>query len=88
MHIPSWMKLGFRSCKNNVRINLDFLHKLQRTESFLHTFYINKICLHTLYLDRNFVGQAVLRLSVAILHLSALFVSFLRLSTNTESCVP
>lgn len=44
--------------------------------------------LHTLHLDRDFVGQAVLRLAVAILHLPALLVSFLRLSADTERCVP
>lgn len=43
---------------------------------------------HTLYLDRDLVGQAVLRLAIAILHLPALLVSFLRLSADAECCVP
>lgn len=40
------------------------------------------------YLDRDFVGQAVLRLSVAVLNFPALLVSFLRLPANAQCCVP
>lgn len=80
------MKLGFRSCNENVRTKLDTLHKLKCKE---RNYTFNSVnVLHTLHLDRDFVGQAVLRLAVAVLHLPALLVSFFRLSADTERCVP
>ncbi len=47
-----------------------------------------KSYLFTLYLDGDFVGQAILRLAVAVLHFSALLVSFLRLPADTKRCMP
>lgn len=44
--------------------------------------------LNTLYLHGDFVGQAVLRFSVAVLHLPALLVSFLRFSADAKCRVP
>ena len=67
----------------NARDLIRSLHKLLKT-----TFKRSESCLHPLYLDRDFVGQAVLRLAVAVLHFPALFVSFLRFSADAERCVP
>lgn len=47
-----------------------------------------RVIMPTLYLNRDFVGQAVLRFTVAVLQFPALLVSFLRLSADTECCVP
>lgn len=44
--------------------------------------------LHTGYLNRDFVGQAVLRFAVAVLQLPALLVSFLRFSADAKRRVP
>lgn len=42
----------------------------------------------TRYLDRDFVGQAVLRFAVAVLQLPALLVSFLGFSADAKRRVP
>lgn len=86
VYIPSWMKLGFRSCNEDVRTKSDFLHKLKCKAQIKWVCKIND--LHTVYLDRDFIGQAVMRLSVAVLQLPALLVSLLRFAADTKRCVP
>lgn len=64
-----------------MQTKLDFLERMT-VQRLLNSAVIS------LYLDRDFVGQAVLRLAVAVLRFPALLVSFFRFSADAECCVP